>query len=232
MPRGIPNHPRIPNEIPDDETEAAGGLLGPSREPDALDEPDVDLTPQMPDAATLEAAKRYEKLATQRDEGGEPVFRQQTVQRTVMRTAIREDLPRSRKRKGIHAVDKFYLDPSIIPDGTSYEWKRSTVFGKSDIYYDREMLEQGWRTVPAKRHPFLMPDGYDGPIIREGLVLMERAIELTNEAKAELEAAAFDQVHTKMQQLGEAPPGTMQRQNGSKGAMVEVNRTYGGDIPA
>lgn len=231
MPRGIPNSPRLP-DIPDDETiDAQGGLLGPAVDENVDDE--VDAGPQMPDEATLKAARQYEALAAERDRGGEPVFRQQTVQRTVQRTAIREDLPRSRKRHGIHAVDKFYLDPSIIPDGTSYEWKRSTIFGKNDVYYDREMLEQGWRAVPAKRHPFLMPDGYEGPIIRDGLILMERAIELTNEAKQELAAAAFDQVHTKMQQLGEAPPGTMQRQNGSKGAMVEVNRSYGGgDIPA
>src|ERR1700676_2790894 len=32
-------------------------------------------------------------------------------------------------------VDKFYIDPRIIPDGWSYEWKALTVLGKENPGY-------------------------------------------------------------------------------------------------
>ncbi|MBM7047570.1 hypothetical protein [Rhizobium lusitanum] len=129
-----------------------------------------------------------------------------------VRSAIRTAPIRERKRKGGQIADKYYIDPRVIPEGTSYEWKRHTVYGAPDPSYDVFMREQGWEPVTSERHPDLVADGYNGPIIRDGLMLMERPIELTREAQAEDRAAAAEVVRVKKQQLGEAPAGTLPRE--------------------
>jgi Kef-type K+ transport system membrane component KefB len=39
----------------------------------------------------------------------------------------------------------------------------------------------GWETVDAKRHPEMMPKGYVGSIEREGMLLCERPLEITQD---------------------------------------------------
>lgn len=76
--------------------------------------------------------------------------------------------------------DKFYIDPTVIPDGWTYEWKRLTLYNQADPSYQVELRQTGWEPVPASRHRSLMPDDVrDGPIVREGLQLMERPKEVT-----------------------------------------------------
>ncbi|MBB3411214.1 hypothetical protein FHT87_005167 [Rhizobium sp. BK316] len=125
---------------------------------------------------------------------------------------VRDEI-RSRKRKGGQSVDKFHIDASQIPSGSSYEWKTVTVYGKEDPSYNVLLREQGWEPVDSSRHPGLVADGHTGPIIRDGLMLMERPIELTQEAMAEDRANATEMVTIKKQQiLGETPAGTMSRE--------------------
>lgn len=131
----------------------------------------------------------------------------------AIRAAARSGPVRERKRKGGQLHDKYRVDN--IPEGMSYEWKRVSVYGKGDPSYDVLMREQGWEPVNSKRHPEMVADGYDGAIIRDGLMLMERPIELTREAQAEDLAAARDAVSVKKQQLGEAPVGTGPRDHPS-----------------
>lgn len=77
-------------------------------------------------------------------------------------------------------ADKFYVDPSIIPDGWSYEWKEYTVAGKVDPSRQIELRRTGWESVPAERHRELMPeDTKERSVLREGLQLMERPVEVT-----------------------------------------------------
>lgn len=127
----------------------------------------------------------------------------------ALRAAARSGPTRERKRKGGQLNDPFRVDN--IPPGTSYEWKRVTTYGKSDPSYDILMREQGWEPVDASRHPELVAEGHKGAIIRDGLMLMERPVELTQEAQAEDRAAAREAVTVKKQQLGETPSGTMPR---------------------
>lgn len=127
----------------------------------------------------------------------------------AQRAAGRSGTLRERKRKGGQLNDRYRVDN--IPDGTSYEWKRVSIYGKGDPSYDVLMREQGWEPVDATRHPELVADGHVGAIVRDGLMLMERPIELTREAQAEDKIAAREAVTVKKQQLGEAPAGTFTR---------------------
>lgn len=131
-----------------------------------------------------------------------------------LRSDIRSDTIRgkTRKRKGGQLNDQFHIDASAIPQGMSYEWKTVSVFGKENPSYNVMLRDQGWEPVNSDRHPDMVSEGYNGPIIRDGLMLMERPIELTLEAQAEDRAAARQVVQTKKQQMGEAPAGTLPRE--------------------
>lgn len=120
----------------------------------------------------------------------------------------------------------FYIDPRIIPDGWSYEWKTYTVLGKENPSYQVSMAHKGWEAVPRSRHPHLMPHNHQGETIeREGMMLMERPLEITQEAKARDLRVARAQVRGKEEQLGGSPPGTFERDN--KGApLVNVKKSF------
>jgi hypothetical protein len=123
-------------------------------------------------------------------------------------------------------VNEFYIDPRIIPDGWSYEWKRFTVLGAQDPGYQVSVAMKGWEAVPASRHPELMPDTNKGTTIdRKGMVLMERPAVITAEAVARENRKAVSQVRQKEEQLKGAPPGTFDRDN--KGTpMANIKRSH------
>lgn len=111
----------------------------------------------------------------------------------------------SRKRGG--NIDKFHIPEHLIPEGWSYEWKRETIFGQEDTAHMMHMAENGWTPVQASAHPGLfMPEGYTGAIRRDGMILCERPIELTEEARAEERAAASQLMRAQKEQLGLAMP--------------------------
>jgi len=92
----------------------------------------------------------------------------------------------SRKRTG--AADPFAIDPAIIPQGWEYQWNAITVVGNQEVLMDQQlqMAENGWRPVPAERHPGrFMPAGHKGSIIRGGQRLDERPKILSDQARAE-----------------------------------------------
>lgn len=110
--------------------------------------------------------------------------------------------------------NQFYIDPSIIPEGMSYEWKRYTIRGKEDNQYQAKLRQKGyWSAVPASRHPQLAGFGVDGdqPIINEDMILMERPIELTEERLKRNDRKAKQQVNDKLAELEMTPRGTMER---------------------
>ena len=158
--------------------------------------------------------------------------------RDEMRTSPREEDPRARAERRAAEIrkhlagdnadqpDRFYIDPHTIPDGWSYEWKRKTIWGKEDPAHEVELSRKGWEAVPARRHPALMPMGYAGAeITRKGMVLMERPLEITQEAKnAELRKARL-QMRDKEAQLTQAKGGEFDRTN--KGdPLVKINKKY------
>lgn len=98
----------------------------------------------------------------------------------------RDGEPLSRKRKG--GIDPFQIPPEIIPEGWTYQWNVVSVTGNADVCLDQGlgMYENGWRPVPAERHPGLfIARGKHGEIIRGGQRLEERPLALTEDARRE-----------------------------------------------
>jgi hypothetical protein len=139
-----------------------------------------------------------------------PELRDDPVARARARAAqIRESLGDSGLDEG---EDRFRVNQNTVPEGWVYEWKRKTVLGQPDPAYEVELARKGWEPVPASRHPEMMPigKGYDN-IERDGMILMERPKELTDEARDVELRKARAQVRSKEQQLTNAPEGTMTR---------------------
>lgn len=90
--------------------------------------------------------------------------------------------PRLHRRR--RKVDPFYVDPRIIPEGFSYEWKTESIYGQPQTQHMIDMRENHWRPVPAARHPELAAEG-ETVIWRAGTVLCERPKYLTEEAQDE-----------------------------------------------
>lgn len=103
------------------------------------------------------------------------------------------------------------------PEGFDYQWKLKSVMNQDDIDRIRQNEMNGWEPVPLARHPELMPRGWKGDTIEVGgLVLMERPMLFTQEAREEERRAARDAVMTKEAQMREGRSGDLGRR--------EVNR--------
>lgn len=122
--------------------------------------------------------------------------------------------------------DKFYFDPKKIPDGWSYEWKREYCYGKLDIDHQVNLRENHWTPVPASRHPELMPIGAEGAITKDGMVLMERPLYLTEEAREEDLYWAHDQVARNQSANQQTPDGNFTRDHPSVHRVSRTKRSY------
>jgi len=108
--------------------------------------------------------------------------------------------------------DRFYIHPDKIPEGTTYEWKRGSLYGKEDVTYSATLERGGWTPVEAARHPEMMPAGYKGYIERDGCVLMERPSVITDHVRVQERRAARELIKIKEQEArGETPTGTLSR---------------------
>lgn len=72
----------------------------------------------------------------------------------------------------------YFIPPDIIPDGMHYEWKRKSTMGEPDLANMLALQRNGWRAVPAERHP-------ERAVELDGLVLMEAPIMFVERARAE-----------------------------------------------
>lgn len=132
----------------------------------------------------------------------------------------------SRKRTA-HG-DIFHISPAVIPDGWDYQWNPYTVMGEMQVSSQIAMAENGWRPVPAERHPgMFMPEGHKGPVIRDGLILEERPMSLTLEARAEEKAKAKAQQRDAKETLGLTAklPGGYSDDTQYRGVGVDVKTT-------
>lgn len=98
--------------------------------------------------------------------------------------------------------DRLRIDPSEIPDGMSYQWISSKVFGQEQPHNLARFQKQGWAPVPASRHDGrFMPKGHQGYIEMDGLMLHERPLEYTRKAREYEYQKARTQVRIREQQL-------------------------------
>ena len=161
-----------------------------------------------------------------------------TIRPTMRPDANTEESPRDRAARrtaelrghdndlGDDGTDEYYIELGIIPEGWSYEWKTRTILGAEDPAHQVALARKGWESVPASRHPELMPMGYKGAeITRKGMVLMERPMEITQEAISAASRRARMQMRDKEAQLTNAKGGEFDRTN--KGdPLVKINKKY------
>ena len=101
-------------------------------------------------------------------------------------------------------TDPFRIPDEIVPDGWSYQWNTVTVYNNADLVIGQSMTmyANGWRPVPAERHPgMFVPVGTKGDIVREGQRLEERPASMTEAARAEDVAVARQQMSDRDQAL-------------------------------
>lgn len=99
-----------------------------------------------------------------------------------------EMLTRRRTNTG---PDKFEILKSEIPEGWTYQWNAVSVVNMEMVNEQTQMHMNGWRPVPASRHPgrWFKP-GHEGAIVIDGLRLEERPEAMTQEAQLEDRTAA------------------------------------------
>jgi hypothetical protein len=90
------------------------------------------------------------------------------------------DRLRGKTRRHTLTSDRFLIPEEDKPAGVSFNWKRWSVHGQEDPFYIANMRLQGWEPVNGDDMPGLVPEGHTGPIIKEGVILMARAQELTD----------------------------------------------------
>ena len=152
----------------------------------------------------------------------------EAVERPSLRPAMREEDPRARAAARAaqlrdhvgdldEGTDEFYVPPSIVPDGWTYEWKRRTIWTQEDPAYTVQLARDGWEEVPLNRnaaHQAMMPKGWSGNTIeRKGMILMERPTEISDEIRNIELRRARQQVRIKEAQLSGTPEGTLTREH-------------------
>lgn len=119
--------------------------------------------------------------------------------------ALRE--PAARRRRSESRGDKFFIPPSAKRPGVAYEWKRETLYGKDDPTHLHALQEDGaWQHVPASEMP-MFGAGAGGVVRVGGLVLMQRPVELSREARVEDYENARNQVLTQSNNVQAATHG-------------------------
>jgi hypothetical protein len=106
-------------------------------------------------------------------------------------------------------VDKWYAPP---PDGWTYEWKTHSVWNKEYPQYISALQRTGWAPVPADRvRELLYPEYEAESTILDGMILMERPKELTDQVRQREYRRAVETVRSSERKLAEAPAGTAPR---------------------
>lgn len=156
--------------------------------------------------------------------------------RKNQRAPVRESEVQMRPPKGgivEDRGDKFHIDPDIIPDGMTYQWEALTVLGKENRPGMVRAMRNEWTPVPAERHPEIGGDpqaagsAYEGAIVLEGLILMERPIEVTNYVRHVEKQKADEQIRHHFGRLSLIPDGAL----GDRQRNVRVSKERDLSIP-
>lgn len=134
--------------------------------------------------------------------------------------------------------DVFFVPPNEVPDGWDYQWNTVEVTGSADAArsISLDMHANGWRPVPASRHPgrWTAP-GETGAIVVKGLRLEERPTQLGEEARQEdiQRARAQMRDQTDALQLSKKLPSgfASERKYRGTGGDVRMSIDKGLDIP-
>lgn len=137
--------------------------------------------------------------------------------------------------------DKFHIPPGDIPDGIDYQWATLTILGKVNSGPLAALAQNRWTHVPLSRHPHYGTDGglidgqkgtrigkdailYEDCIIREGMLLIERPMEITKFVQAHEKRKADDQVINQLKRVAMAPEGTLAGVDRKRNVSVQRGR--------
>lgn len=174
-----------------------------------------------------------------------PTVNDVDTMRDDVRHELREADPQEAARKrtaeilaqggiDVASVDKFLVPEHLKHPEWTIEWKRFSSYNAEDPDNINRALATGWQFVPASRPGFqiFFPRGWkENFILKEGMTLMERPAEITRMIEKRQLDEAKSQVRRKEQQVGEAPVGTLQRQDSAGNNVGSVKRTISGPIP-
>lgn len=190
---------------------------------------DLDAARQMED---LVQAVEHQKQQAKQESAPEPVAKARTQMRAAKNGRVQalgrngEVLTRQRTQTG----DIYEIPREIIPKDWDYQWCAVSVTGNTEILLDQNLMmaENGWRPVPAERHPGrFMPVGHKGSIVRGGQMLMERPLVLSQEARAEDIRAAHQLISDRNESL---KLGKVKQEMQGGFEMSKKYRGTGGDV--
>lgn len=131
-------------------------------------------------------------------------------------------------------ADEFEIPEHLKRPGWEIEWKRWSVGNQEDTSHVNSLQEAGWTFVPSDRPGWnrYLPRGWKQSIVvKKEMVAMERPAEFNRLVREQKLLEARTQVRRKEQQVGEAPPGTLPRQDSAGNTVGSVKRTISGPIP-
>lgn len=132
--------------------------------------------------------------------------------REAARTPLRERLrAKAATVKDNSHPDRFHIPDDMKPEGVKLDWKKFSVYGQEDPYYIANMRAAGWEPMTHEDFPDLVPEGYKGPVIKDGMMLMGMAEELYKKLVAKREAGSRQQIADREAMLGMTPKGTAPR---------------------
>jgi hypothetical protein len=110
-------------------------------------------------------------------------------------------------RRSFESMDPFELPPEFIAavraENYSLEWKSEYVYNQQQTPYLSKLMTNGhWTPVHNDRIPGRFPGEPDEPIRHEGMILMERPLGLTSQARREDQMKARDQVNLRQKNWG------------------------------
>jgi len=136
------------------------------------------------------------------------------------------DPTRERMRSGEASLDPYDIadlvqmyaptngDPrkGNIDNEICFEWKRWETYGRRDYSELRGYHQQGWREVMHHNFPGrFAPPGTDGPVVVKDMLLMERPMRLTVQARNEEMRLATQAMTVNQQKLEVTPEGQAPR---------------------
>lgn len=100
----------------------------------------------------------------------------------------------TRSRISAHGfVNEFDIPDAVRDPSWDLYWARSTCHGKPDQANINALYDNGWRPASPKNYPRILPDQIGKESIeRDGLILMERPMALTQQSLAENYQDALD----------------------------------------
>lgn len=124
--------------------------------------------------------------------------------------------------------DRLKVPQELIPDGMDYQWVTDSILGQPQPQRRARFERRAWTPVPAERHDGMyMPKGFKGEINVDGLVLMERPLELSIRARQKEKMKAREQVYVREQQLrGGDLGGKVAFDTQHKTVHNKINKTY------